>query len=137
MFQIITTHKNTDFDAFASLIAATLLYPEAVPVLPKIINPNVKAFLSMHKDLFEVSQIKEIDLATVNRMIVVDTNTWSRLEKMNDLKENDDIEIHVWDHHENSGDLKPRWACQEKMGAAITLMIREIKKRRSCFAIGR
>lgn len=33
--QIITTHKGTDFDAAASVLAAKILYPEAVAVLPK------------------------------------------------------------------------------------------------------
>ena len=44
--QIVTTHKNTDFDAFASLIAATVIHPGAIPVLPKQINPNIKVLLS-------------------------------------------------------------------------------------------
>jgi hypothetical protein len=51
--QIITTHKGTDFDAAASVLAAKILYPEAVAVLPKSLNPNVRAFLSNHKDLQE------------------------------------------------------------------------------------
>ena len=49
--RIVTTHKNTDFDALASVIAATLLYSSSIPILPKSLNPNVKAFLSIHKDL--------------------------------------------------------------------------------------
>ena len=52
--QLVTTHKNTDFDALASVVAATILYPKAIPVLPKIVNPNVKAFLSIHKELFHM-----------------------------------------------------------------------------------
>ena len=40
--RIVVTHKNTDFDALASTIAAALIYPGAVPVLPKTLNPNVK-----------------------------------------------------------------------------------------------
>jgi hypothetical protein len=35
------------------VLAAKILYPEAVAVLPKSLNPNVKAFLSIHKDLQE------------------------------------------------------------------------------------
>jgi len=46
--QVVTTHKNTDFDALASVVAATILYPGTIPVLPKTLNPNVKAFLSIH-----------------------------------------------------------------------------------------
>jgi len=128
--QIITTHRSTDFDAFASVIAGTILYPDAIPILPKTLNPNVKAFLSIHKDLFKIRTINEIDLAQVKRLIVVDTSKWSRLEKMNRLKENENLEIFLWDHHENQCDLNPTWVCQEKMGANITLMIREIKKQK-------
>ena len=42
--QIVTTHKNTDFDALASVIAATLIYPGSLPILPKTLNPNVSLF---------------------------------------------------------------------------------------------
>ena len=127
--QIITTHRSADFDGFSSLIAGTLLYPDAVPILPKAINPNVKAFLSIHKDLFETHAISDIDLEKVTRLIVVDTSKWSRVEPMGDIKKKEDIEIHVWDHHQNACDFQASWKCHEKRGANITLMIREIKKR--------
>ncbi len=51
---VITTHKNVDFDALASVVAASHLYPDARIVLPRSINANVRAFLSIHKDLFPV-----------------------------------------------------------------------------------
>jgi len=63
--RIVTTHKNTDFDALASVVAATVLYPDAIPVLPKNVNPNVKAFLSLHKDLFNLYSSGEIDLSAL------------------------------------------------------------------------
>ncbi len=128
--QLITTHRNTDFDAFASLVAGTLLYRGALPLLPKQINPNVKAFLSIHKDLFEMYKPDEVDFSRVERLIVVDTNRWSRLEKMDSLHERTDLEVHVWDHHEEKTDLNPAWTCQERAGANITLMIRELRNRR-------
>jgi hypothetical protein len=40
--QIITTHKGADFDAAPSVLAAKILYPKAVPVLPNSLNPNIK-----------------------------------------------------------------------------------------------
>lgn len=127
--QIITTHRSTDFDGFASVIAATILYPHAIPVLPRTLNPNVRAFLSIHKDLFETTIIDDVDLTQVKRLIVVDTSKWARLEKLKALKDNQDLEIFIWDHHENQSDMNPDWLCQESIGANITLMIREIKKR--------
>jgi tRNA nucleotidyltransferase (CCA-adding enzyme) len=91
--QIVTTHKNTDFDALASVIAATLIYPGAIPILPKNLNPNVKAFLSIHKDLLQVSTVDDINLDDVTRLIVVDVNTWERLDRMAGLKTKNGLEI--------------------------------------------
>ncbi|MGD8257065.1 MAG: hypothetical protein PVH56_05790 [Desulfobacterales bacterium] len=47
--QIITTHQGADFDAAASVLAAKILYPEAVAVLPKSLNPDI----IKHKDMQE------------------------------------------------------------------------------------
>ncbi len=126
--QLVTTHKNTDFDALASTIAATIMYPEAIPVLPKNTNPNVKAFLSIHKDIFKTSSFDDISLDDVKRLIVVDINSWGRLGRLRKLKKKKNLEVHLWDHHTNVGDIKPTWKCQEPVGANITLMIRQLKQ---------
>lgn len=128
--QIVTTHKNTDFDALASVIAATILYPEAIAVLPKVVNPNVKAFLSLHKDLLKVQTVKDIELSDVRRLIVVDANAWKRLDRMEKLREMEELEIYLWDHHADNGDIVASRKCQEAMGATVTLLIRELKKER-------
>ncbi len=41
---VILTHENADFDAIAALVAAARLYPEAVAVLPRRVNRNVRHF---------------------------------------------------------------------------------------------
>lgn len=128
---IITTHKNVDFDALASVMAAKLIYPEALPVIPKAVNPNVKGFLSIHKDIFDPYSFSEIDIPDIKKLIVVDTNNWSRLEgSASQLKNRSDIDIEIWDHHE-PGDIRPSFACQEESGATITLLIRELKRKRT------
>ncbi len=126
--RIITTHKNTDFDALASMVAAMVLYPGAVCVLPKTVNPNVRAFISIHKDVLDLRSPEEIDLGEVTSLVVVDANSWGRLDRMSALAKRDDLEIIVWDHHKGSGDIKATWNCQEETGANITLMVRSLKK---------
>ncbi len=125
--QIITTHKGTDFDALASLVAGTILYPGAKPVLPGSVNHNLKAFISIHKDLFGFYAPKEIRLDEVKSMVVVDTNAWKRLDGMDSLKERNDLEIINWDHHPE-GDIEAGEVHREELGANITLMIRELHK---------
>jgi len=126
--QVVTTHKNTDFDALASTIAATILYPEAIPVLPRQVNPNVKGFLSIHKDILKTSLFDDVFLEDVKRLIVVDINKWSRLGRIGRLKKNKNLEVFLWDHHCDDGDINPTWKCQEPVGANITLMVRRLKQ---------
>ncbi|MEA2059459.1 MAG: CBS domain-containing protein [Thermodesulfobacteriota bacterium] len=127
--KIIVTHKGTDFDALASLVAAKILYPEAVAVLPKTINPNLKGFLSIHKDIFDFYHPSEVDLDEVTTMIVVDTNSWNRLEGMEKLKNKKDLEIIVIDHHVK-GDIQADISVREETGSNVTLMIRELSRQK-------
>lgn len=124
---IVTTHKGTDFDALASVVAANLLYPGIVTVLPGSLNPNVRAFLSLHKDLFDFCTPEKISLDKVSKLTVVDTNRWDRLDRLDPLKKEPNLEIVVFDHHTNEGDINSKWQCQEEMGANITLMLRYLK----------
>jgi nanoRNase/pAp phosphatase (c-di-AMP/oligoRNAs hydrolase) len=126
--QIVTTHKNTDFDGFASVVAATLLFPEAQAVLPKTLNPNVKAFLSIHKDLFETQTCGDIDLKHVRRIVVVDTSSWNRLDRMDTLKGRKNLDILIWDHHTEKGSIRASQSCIEPLGATTTLLVRELKR---------
>jgi len=126
---IVTTHKGADFDALASIVAANLLYPGIVTVLPGSLNPNVRAFLSLHKDLFSFCRSEDIDPDKVDKLTVVDINRWDRLDRLDRLKQNRNLEIALFDHHGNQGDINASWRCQEEMGANITLMIRYLKER--------
>ena len=113
--EIITTHKNTDFDALAAVYVTAILYPQAKPLLPRSINSNVRAFLSLHKDRFSFHAPSDLDLGRTTRIIVVDTNSWSRLDGMDPLTEKPDLEIHLWGHHEATGDIKSNWCCREQV----------------------
>lgn len=128
--QIVTTHKNTDFDGLASMIAATVLYPGLVAACPKNVNPNVHRFLSLHKTAFELVLIKEVPVERIKRLVVVDTNQWRRLDRAEQLRERKDMELFLWDHHIGVGDIEPTWQCVEKIGATITLLLREIQARK-------
>jgi nanoRNase/pAp phosphatase (c-di-AMP/oligoRNAs hydrolase) len=125
---LVTTHKNTDFDGFASVVAATLLYPDAQAVLPKTLNPNVKAFLSIHKDLFEPHTCGEVDLQAVRRLTVVDAGSWNRLDRMEALRARRDLDILVFDHHLEKGSIRATRSWIEPVGATTTLLVRELKR---------
>ena len=126
---IITTHKGSDFDALASLVAASLVYPEAKAVLPSSINTNLKAFLAIHKDLFNLFSPRDIILEDVKTLVVVDTHSWNRLEEMEPLKNRPDLEFIVWDHHANGDIVTPKKNIKET-GACVTMLVKEIEKQK-------
>ena len=128
--KIITTHKNTDFDALASTIAATLLHPEAVPVMPRLVNANVKEFLAIHKDLLNIKTWKEIDHQNTDTLIVVDAGSWNRLMVPKEIRNSKKLKIILYDHHPHEGDIRADWQCRERVGANITLMLRRIKEQK-------
>ena len=128
--EIITTHTNVDFDALASVFAATLIYKSALAVLPKSLNPNVKAFLSLHKEIFPFKTPQEVDMNEVSGLVVVDAPQWSRLDGVKELRDKEDLNIHIWDHHKASDDFCASKTCIEEIGAAVTLLGLQLKKDR-------
>jgi len=108
------------------MIAALMLYPEAEALMPKPINPNVKAFLSLHKDIFPWMEKPAPDLKAAERLVVVDTAHWNRLTGMAELRKRPDLEILIWDHHPQAT-IDASWKCYASVGANITLMLRCLK----------
>lgn len=103
--QIITTHVNADFDALASMIAASKLYPGATLVFPGSQEKNLRNFfLHSTSYLYNFAKIKQIDFERVKRMIIVDTRQKSRIGKFAELADKKDVEIHIYDHHPPSED---------------------------------
>ncbi len=128
--RVVTTHRNTDLDGLASVVAGTLLYPDTVPVLSKQINPNVKFFLTAHKRMLDIKTADEVDLDKIEELVVVDTNQWKRLDGLGQLKDKPDLLIHLWDHHSSEGNIDAQWKRQETLGANITAMVEEMKERK-------
>jgi nanoRNase/pAp phosphatase (c-di-AMP/oligoRNAs hydrolase)/CBS domain-containing protein len=131
--QIVTTHTNTDFDALASMVAGTCLYPGAQGILPSHVTAGVKGFLAIHQDLLRITPRKGFDLEAVSSLVVVDTNHWNRLDRMQPLKDRPDLEIICWDHHMAGTDIVSGVEHREEVGATITLMLEEMARRQTPF----
>jgi len=127
--QFITTHTRTDFDALASVVACTFLYPGAVGVLPSMVNPEVKQFLAIHQNILRIIPRKGFDLDDVTSLIVVDANNWKRLDTMESLAEREDLEVICWDHHMEGVTIDSSETHREEVGAAVTLLLEKMQER--------
>jgi tRNA nucleotidyltransferase (CCA-adding enzyme) len=124
---VVTTHSNTDFDALASMVAASLLYPQALRLIPSQVQPGVREFLAVHWDLLRLTSRKSVDLDLVDRLIVTDTASWQRLDTMDELARRSDLTCVVYDHHPMSGTIAASEIQQEEVGAAVTLLLERLQ----------
>lgn len=132
---VIITHDGTDFDGFASAIAATKLYPDAVVVLGRAQSSELRAFLALHRDRFPFTDIEHVDPDRVRRLIVVDVRRANRLARYGRLIDrarnpDDPLEVHVYDHHAAAeDDLDGSVVVVQPVGSATTLLVEEMRRR--------
>ncbi|SDI26336.1 CBS domain-containing protein [Alteribacillus bidgolensis] len=126
--EIILTHDQVDFDALASMVAASKLYPQAAMVLPKQQSEQVRHYLALYRDNFNFSAENDIDWEKVSHVILTDVAHLSRTEARSTLPSG--IPITVYDHHPLLEEDKQEHVTYvvEKTGAAVTILIEEIIK---------
>lgn len=119
---IILTHEHTDFDALASLLGASLLFPGAVPLLPYQLNRNVSEFVTLYRNQFPFRHPKELPRSQVNQAILVDTRTANLPKGIQD-----ETAFLVIDHHSFDKALPVGWQLwSEPVGANTTLLVEKL-----------
>ncbi len=129
--EVITTHINADFDALASLIAASKLYPKATLVFSGSQEKNLRNFfLHSTSYLFNFSKTKQIDFSRIKKLILVDTRQKSRIGKFAELVDKKGVEIHIYDHHPDSEeDIHGEVEIIKKIGSTTALLTSLIRKK--------
>jgi tRNA nucleotidyltransferase (CCA-adding enzyme) len=124
--EVILTHENADFDAIASLLGASKLFPSATPVLPRRVNRNGSAFITLYGEELPFVQLDDLPRRRkITRAILVDTQGLCTVKGMGR-----DLRVDVIDHHERDADLNPDWSFTgEMLGATTTLLVEEIRVR--------
>ncbi|HNY19646.1 MAG TPA: CBS domain-containing protein [Flexilinea sp.] len=123
--KIIVTHEQADFDAVASQLAASLLEPAAIPILPKRINRNVASFLKDFSYNFNFRTDAEIAEETVDSVLVVDTQAISNTAKIKS-----DTEVSVIDHHQPRLNLPEKWKCLfDRTGSCTTILVEQLENK--------
>ncbi len=129
---IITTHINADFDAMASMLAAQKLYPDSVVVFPGSQEKNLKNFfIDSMAYLFNMVDIKDIVFSKIERLVLVDTRQPKRIGAFATLLQNQDLDIHIFDHHPPSDtDIKGSYEAIQSTGATVTILANIIEKKK-------
>ncbi|MDR3599308.1 MAG: CBS domain-containing protein [Desulfosporosinus sp.] len=123
---IILAHRQIDFDALASMVAAQKLYPNSVLVMEGKPDVSVQDFLALSKDQLRFRKAQDINLNDVSRVILVDTHDLHRAgtlgEKVAQIPE---VEVEIYDHHPYAGKSEPGIVI-EPVGACATLLVEKL-----------
>lgn len=119
--EVIAGHAQTDFDAFASMLACRRLYPGAIVALAGSLNRNVRDFYRLHADELDLVDASRIDPAAVTRLIVVDATDPSRLAELEPVARRADVELVWFDHHPEAG--SPAGVVRSGDGALTTTLV--------------
>lgn len=122
--EVITTHINADFDALASMLAASKLYPEAVLVFPGSQEKGLRNFfIHTASYVFNSTRIRNLDLETIGRLILVDTRQRNRIGRFARIVDNEDVDVHIYDHHPDSeDDIRGSLEVIREVGATTSLI---------------
>jgi len=121
---LVCTHEQADFDAVASLLGVRLLDPEAMPVLPRRVNRNVRAFVTLYGDHLPFVEFSELPRSHVERLTVVDTQSSPSIKGVSA-----DTKVHLIDHHPPADSLAPSWTTHiEAVGATATLLVEDVQE---------
>jgi tRNA nucleotidyltransferase (CCA-adding enzyme) len=122
---IITAHNNADFDCLSSMVAARTLYPDAVLVFPGSQEQSLRDFFIQSATyLYNFYSMRDIDPASVKKVIVCDTRQKSRLPHLEQALKNEGLEVHVYDHHpDTSDDLESSLSVVRPWGATVSVII--------------
>ena len=126
-FTIILTHEHTDFDALASMLAAHKLYPDAVPVLPRTLNRNLRDFLALYRSALPFRTQEDLPRRKVDRAIVVDTQSYATVKGMRRS-----TPAQIIDHHPLQRELEndsTYWGGET--GATTTLLVEQLADRQT------
>ncbi|MFQ5427490.1 MAG: CBS domain-containing protein [Thermodesulfobacteriota bacterium] len=128
--EVISAHTNADFDTLASMIAAKKLYPEAKLVFPGSLEKALKKALSTVNLNYKFHKIKEIDLALVTRLILVDVRSPARIGGFASITDRPGLEIHIYDHHPaGEGDLTGEVEVVKGYGSTTTVLVEILREK--------
>jgi tRNA nucleotidyltransferase (CCA-adding enzyme) len=122
--EIILTHEQADFDALGASLGAFLMNEKAYPVLPRRLNRNVRAFLTLYGAELPFVEARDLPAGPVHTVTLVDTQSLITLKGMSRQ-----TAVHVVDHHQMRPELPKGWNITiDHVGACTTLFVEGLRE---------
>jgi tRNA nucleotidyltransferase (CCA-adding enzyme) len=122
--KVALTHEQADFDALASLLGVYLLNENVIPALPRRMNRNVNAFVTLYGAELPFVEPGDLPSEPIDFLYLVDTQSMVTLKGLTP-----ETRVYVVDHHPLRGDTPPGWTITtEEIGATTTLLVEQLRQ---------
>jgi tRNA nucleotidyltransferase (CCA-adding enzyme) len=122
---IILTHEQADFDALASLLGAYLTDEGSLPVLPRKLNRNVRAFITLYGMELPFVDPRDLPSEPIDKITLVDTQSMISVKGMQA-----EAQVQVIDHHPAREKLPTNWnITTAETGATATIFAEVLRER--------
>jgi tRNA nucleotidyltransferase (CCA-adding enzyme) len=122
--ELALTHEQADFDAIGSLLGAYLLDSKVIPVLPRRMNRNVRAFLTLYGMELPFVDPRDLPIEPVTKVTLVDTQSLVSVRGMEET-----TSVQVIDHHSIRDQIPPNWVIStDNTGATSTLFVETLEE---------
>ncbi len=120
---IVCTHEQADFDAIASQLGVYLLDQQVIPVLPRRLNRNVRAFVAFHSEVLPFIEFEDLQPGKIEEITLVDTQSVPSVKGASRS-----TLLHIIDHHPLDHEPEGRTSLLvEEIGATTTLLAEELR----------
>jgi tRNA nucleotidyltransferase (CCA-adding enzyme) len=121
---LVITHEQADFDALAASLAVSLLDSQAVPVLPRRLNRNLRAYLTLYGDRLPFIEFDELPRQPIEHLTLVDTQSMISLKGVGP-----ETRVSIVDHHPPAEGLPEAWQVSvDEVGATTTLLVEMLQE---------
>lgn len=130
--ELLVTHLGADFDAFAAMLVARRLHPEARLFFPGSREGSLRRMLDARGVGLEELRHRDVDPAAVKRVVLCDTRQRERLGVVAQwLEARPEIEVLAYDHHPDSPTDVPiaGGRVDPAVGATSTLIAELLRER--------
>ena len=129
--KIIIGHTYMDLDCIGSIVLAKYLFPDHIPVISNLIHPAAKNLVNLYHYHLNFKTVDDLKNEKIERVVIVDTRSFSRVREFFDLIQNDTKEIVIYDHHSaDSCDFEGAELHQGDFGSNTTMIGLELIKNR-------
>ncbi len=128
--KIIIGHSNMDLDCIGSISMAKYLFPDHIPVKSRHIHPVARKLQNLYQHHLDFRTTKELDGEPIERIVIVDTRTRSRVKEYLDKLDLNGAEIEIYDHHPSDEQSFPSAIIhQRETGANTSQLVEEVMER--------